>query len=310
MLRSAFKAYTAANLKELMMCSHKAKSVALLATLITFTGCKPDTQFGDIRFEEETVASQAIQAPPKVEPIKQITQEVIHEDPEVAEVMTTCEQAKAANQILVKHITVDFPKTYNCSFNEKGESSRDINELGNGPRIDFKVMARTEQSFVAELPADATICDMDFDFPEQTMEYDDEILLTLGGKVLFMSTDYSQMSSYKQYQQNGLAVNKEGQVQYKWMGANALYNLNYNHNLADQYCYGIPKDSEGCQIPRTEELGQIKLDIPKEKIIALKNGPRMNFNFITTGDNNDGDCEHSDFSFEIEVKYINQNQYE
>ena len=75
----------------------------------------------------------------------------------------------------------------------------------------------------------------------------------------------------------------------------------------------MPGSAEMCNLPFTQQLGQIKLDIPQTKIIELgvisdimqSNSAQksMNFGFVSTGDNDNGDCEHSAFGFTIQVKY-------
>ena len=57
-----------------------------------------------------------------------------------------------------------------------------------------------------------------------------------------------------------------------------------------------------------------KLDIPTEEIIKLgiasnkknvETNTKIKFNFISTGDNDNGDCERSAYSFKVTVKYLN-----
>lgn len=156
---------------------------------------------------------------------------------------------------------------------------------------------------------------MDFDFPTQMMEYDDEIFLLLNNYVVMSSQNYSEATN--EYP-NGLKVNDMGFTEYKWHGENALYNLLYGHNVTQRYCLGLdplsPEYDEKCVIPRTQTTGEIKLDIPKADIVKLgvlsKNFTNpdalteLDFGFVTIGDNDNGDCEHGAYSFNVSVKYI------
>lgn len=211
---------------------------------------------------------------------------------------------------------ITFPATDNCQFNE--DANRDdvdaLNEFMNGPRRDGRVRAHLRQDFDINLPDGAVLCDIDFDFPEQDMEYDDEIFLLLNNYVMLMSTDYSKNSSFRDYRDNGLAVNSQGLTVFNWYGDNDLYNLKYGRNKAPTYCQGVsqadPLYSQKCRVPKTESRGKIKLDIPKADIIRMgslkmeESFPGMRFSFVSTGDNDDNDCEHSEYSFAISAQFV------
>lgn len=218
--------------------------------------------------------------------------------------------------LLKSHIiTVDFPAAVECSFNESaGATVDDLNQSQNGPRKNEKIRAIIKQSYNATLPQNATICDMEFNFPEQQMQYDDEIFLLLNDFVIISSQNYSNATpSY----QDGLMVNKYGFQEFKWLGDNGLYNLDYGWAITPKYCLGLDDSLVDyhvrCDIPATETVGTIKLEIPKEEIIKLsilsQNNPetsvieKLDFGFVTTGDNDAGDCEHAAYSFNVEVVY-------
>lgn len=233
----------------------------------------------------------------------------------------TCEQAASSGRLQIRTEQIVFPATRDCEFNETAKENEywEINDQLNGPRKNDKVRAALIQQKLLDLPAGSTLCDMDFDFPTLTMKYDDEILLLLNNYVMFMSTDYSTRSSYEQYQEQGLKVNSQGLVEFKWLdrenSQNDLYNLKYGHNKAPRYCQGVPSDIDNyeqlCMIPPTQKEGQFKLDIPKSDIIkmgALKFDSTMpahqlDFNFVSIGDNDDGDCEHDEFYFDVRLIY-------
>ena len=238
-------------------------------------------------------------------------------DPIVDIIKLNCIEAANQQQIQNFYSQVNFPAAINCEFNESGNLPTDLNAYGNGPRKDGKVRARIEQAFSVPLPENAKICDVDFEFPTQAMEYDDEIFILLNNFVLMSSTNYATNSGSNHYL-NGLAVNSKGLQTYKWSGDNSLYNLHYGQGVTPRYCYGLNSSDQDyqakCNLPFTQTLGQIKLDIPQEKIIELgvisdimnqNNSSQkvLDFGFVSTGDNDNGDCEHSAFGFNISVKY-------
>lgn len=269
------------------------------------------TKDGD--FESEEMAYISIKVNPDLS-VPGVSPEDIGD--EVEEVITKCTDAAANGQLLTQQVVVNFPAAIECSFNEEGQSAADINQYGNGPRENARIRARIEQYQSVNLPSEGTICDIDFNFPEQVMEYDDEIFLTMNNYVLMSSTNYSTQSGSLDYI-NGLIINPSGLMEYKWMGENGLYNLYYNQDVTPKYCLGVspldPLYNDKCEIPATETFGQLKLDIPSTEIIKIgvssmanQNIPQsqIQFGFITTGDNDDGDCEHSAYSFDVTVTYL------
>ena len=280
--------------------------IALLALLLSVVACRPP--------QEETDYSQLeVTAGPVV------SEDEVKDALENAKI--TCEQAASSGRLQQRVEQVVFPATRDCEFNESADDNEfwEINDQLNGPRKNDRIRAAIKQDRSLSLPAGSTLCDIEFDFPTQSMKYDDEILLLLNNYVLFMSTDYSTDSSYSQYQSEGLRINSQGLVEFKWLdennSANDLYNLDYGHNKAPKFCQGInPNQSDYddiCEIPATETTGQFKLDIPKSDIVtmgALKFDESsslndLDFSFVSTGDNDDGDCEHDEFYFNVTVIY-------
>jgi hypothetical protein len=238
----------------------------------------------------------------------------------IEEASYNCEVAEYENALKTHIITVSFPAAIECNFlgnNEDGVNGTDVNAAGNGRRVQAVVKARNEQSFKAELPANSTVCDMNFDFPNQMMEYDDEIFLLMNDYVLMSSQNYSEATTAYS---TGLKVNDLGFQEYKWMGENGLYDLFYGWDVTPKYCLGVDSDDPDigtkCNIPRTETVGEMKLDIPKDQIVKLgilsRNftnpdlATEFDFGFVTTGDNDAGDCEHAAYSFNVTVQYIDK----
>ena len=104
------------------------------------------------------------------------------------------------------------------------------------------------------------------------------------------------------------------------MGENGLYDLFYSWDITPKYCLGLdesmPDYHNKCNIPKTETTGEIKLDIPKDQVVKLgvlsKNFTNPNltteldFGFVTTGDNDQGDCEHAAYSFNVTILYTDK----
>ena len=277
--------------------------------LATVSACTPKQDATEFQVTKAAVKESIEEVKEEVK--EEPKEEVKKVEKNLDETISSCEQAQKTKRLKQQEITVSFPAAIECNFNEHGKNTNDLNAAGNGPRKNMKIRARMEQYFKAQLPKDSTICDVDFHFPEQPMQYDDEILLTMNNHVIMASTNYSTNSGIPQYK-NGLKVNSHGLIQYKWNGKNGLYNLYYNRGVTPKYCLGVSPDSPEyatrCHIPPTEVNGQFKLDIPATEIIKLgliNSTAGIEFGFITTGDDDNGDCEHSAYSFDVTVKYIN-----
>lgn len=236
--------------------------------------------------------------------------------PDIDDVIVSCEKAKEDGSLQTQISQIHFDAVGDCSFNENSNDPFAFNLEGNGPRLNGSIRARVEQYIRLELPSNGNICDIDFDFPESTMQYDDEILLTVNNFVVMASQDYSTASG-SSYYSNGLKVNEDGLIVYNWVGDNSLYNLHYGFAVTPRYCLGVsatdPEFNSKCSIPPTETTGQFKLDIPKNEIIKLAlsgssqdstEKTQVNLGFISTGDNDNGDCEHSEYDFNITIKYL------
>lgn len=271
------------------------KTSLCLASLVIFSSCKEEEFYEKANLE--TLADQYELDKEKILKTKQ-----------------SCDNAIANNSLNSRVVTINFPAAIECNFNEGGIGVSDLNDDLNGPRINQAIMAKVRQDFAVEIPAEDTLCDMEFNFPNQEMKYDDEIFLLLNDYVVISSQNYSQSDKHP----NGLLTNEWGLQEFNWLGDNALYNLFYDWNYTSRYCLGVPANDpdfeQKCAIPRTESVGEMRLEIPKEEIIkigVLSHGyetddqsKEFNFSFITTGDNDNGDCEHAAYSFEVELKYF------
>lgn len=243
--------------------------------------------------------------------------------PTIDTIVDNCEKAKENGTLLVQESQILFPAVsdrFTCDFNDQSpdNDASHLNAALNGPRKDGSIRARLDQEVIVALPSSSVICDMKFKFPEAiSMKYDDEIFLNVNDYVLMASQNVSTENNVDGFE-NGLKFTEDGLLKYKWLGENSLYNLPYigNGNLP-RYCLGVdlndPLVLEKCNIPVTETVGTFKLDIPSEEIIKLgianefgtiESNTKLKFNYISTGDNDNGDCERSSLSFDITVNYI------
>lgn len=243
---------------------------------------------------------------------------------DVNDIIAKCNEARELQQTKRKVYSVDFPGStdrYTCDFNDDAVDPNDASDLNlamNGPRKNERIRARLEQDVNIQLPEDAIICDMDFNFPEaQQIKYDDEIFLTVNNYVVMGSQDLSTGNGRSDFI-NGLLLNAIGLVEYKWLGQNGMYDLPYvGNNGLSRYCLGVnasdPNFSQKCQIPPTDRVGTFKLDIPSEEIVKLgimnnsgkiDSNSNIKFSWISIGDNDNGDCETSPYGLDVDVEYV------
>ena len=208
------------------------------------------------------------------------------------DIADACEEY--ADRVETETVSVTFPETTEaCPWGED-----DNDEPASGV-----FTARVEQERTLDVPDDAVICDLEFDFSGlvpgevQVMVYDDHFLFTFNDIVL--------AASYGP----GVEVLAEddGLYTYDW---GALRGWEYHADeVFDPYCVGEPSGDADCDIPDTEVEGPISLSYGEDVITALSLGAiedeRYDFGFITLGDDNaDTDCMHETFGFTVEVPYL------
>ena len=205
--------------------------------------------------------------------------------------------ADACEEYEPEEITLEvlFPaQTEACSWGEDGNM-----EATNG-----LFSARVEQLEQLEMPDDAVICDMGFDFSGgilpgqvQFMVYDDHFFFTFNDIVLAAS--YGPVVERLQ--------EEDGMYSYEW---NPVSGVDYHAEESyDPYCLGDGTGESTCDIPDTEVEGPISLSYSEELVSQLSlsaiEDQRFDFGFVTTGDDNaESDCMHEEFGFTIEVPYL------
>lgn len=260
---------------------------AWMGSLASLTACGSNTQFSKVAGEaaatsvnEQSIPSAGapLPPPPKNE----------------AELAMTCQNATQ----LKKTVKVNFPKpSRTCEWGVNGNL---------GPRDQY-LQARIEQTVTFDLPKSSSICDMDFKFPKQNFLYDDHFLFTFNKTVLASSYWFDPLFGSRASGQNHFVPSGT----YSW---SSIAGSVWDHNKEGTFCLSSKSSLPGsveltkCSWPMTDTQGQIEVDLPKhviQKIIAKDLTSNIHeFSFVSLGDNDDMDCEHSDINFEVEVSYI------
>jgi hypothetical protein len=223
--------------------------------------------------------------------------------PAIDAVKKTC--STSPKSTLVQKIVLAKP-TQTCKWETEG----------NGAKLDQSIRARFKQDVILKVPNNATLCNMSFSFVNQPMRYDDEIFLLYNNVVLMMSTNYADPSVYP----DSLKSDADGLISYNW---DRLYLRKYGHDLAGDYCLGQGTAGSACSIPATETTGQMLLGFNQDLVMKLGRltaqlkfdeytdpsvdnfNPKLNIlSIVTTGDNDDSDCIHTDFSFDVTIDYV------
>lgn len=195
------------------------------------------------------------------------------------------EQNCMNRSLILKNLAITFPKPPLCDWNKNGN----LNQRNGW------VQARGEQSVKLDVPANAVICKMTFDFPTQNTIYDDQIILTLN--------DYVITSSQKELV-NRFPKDRD-LYRYDW---GAIKGQEIDVGGFNPYIAGEELGLASVSMPATQTSGQFKIQMSEEvfyKFAAVKPaGQQHQFGFITTGDNDDGiDCQHEPIKFSVRATY-------
>lgn len=174
-----------------------------------------------------------------------------------------------------------FPKpSQTCSWSTNG----------NLARRDSYFQARIEQEKSLSLESGAVICDVKFKFNQQQFLYDDHFLMTFNNAVIASSYNF----------ENQLSLNY-GLLRYDW---NQIAGMYWARPPEGVYCAA----NAACSWPVTDTPGYISMNFPAELFQRLMaedlNRNTHSMKFISIGDNDEYDCEHSDVNFTLEVDYV------
>lgn len=208
---------------------------------------------------------------------------------DAGDVADLCEESEPE----VVTLSVSFPAP---------SSGCDFGEDGNWDAEQGYVTARLEQADALELPEDAVICDVAFDFAGinggqgTPMVYDDQFLFAFNGVVLAAS-DANLV---------GLLPDSEGlYYTYDW---DAIVGADMAYSDVPTYCLGEDAGLASCDIPQPETNGIMSLDFEPDVVNELAfraiEAGAYEFSFVTMGDNDGSDCYHEDFEFDVEIPYV------
>lgn len=180
---------------------------------------------------------------------------------------------------------LSFPATNGCEYNKNGN-------LG---RRNMHLQAIGVQEDWMSLPADnLVICNLSMNTQSQSLQYDDLLIMTLEDDII--------LSSNKDFFDE-LEVNKGI---YRW-DFERVKGIPVKFFNVDPYCLG--SSGHLCNLPETDEVGTMELDYQpedfKEISARLVGKKSLKVNLIATGDNDNSDCMHSDFSLTYRIDYVN-----
>lgn len=172
---------------------------------------------------------------------------------------------------------------------------------GNQNMLDTYLTARVEQTEALDVTDKLLLCDMDLDMSGlvpgevQLLHYDDYFFFTFNDIVL--------ASSHRPAVE-GLDTD-EGMPIYDW---SRIVGTAFPVGDAP-FCLGEESGDGECQIPSTDVQGPITLrfgiDVVNELSARALAEDRLDFGFVTTGDNDPGtDCRHDEFGFTVKVEYL------
>ena len=189
--------------------------------------------------------------------------------------------------------TLTVQKTFEQTLPSGASDFCDWGNSGNGAPSPEIIQARviTSQD-VTSVPQGAELCEISVTSKDSQVTYTDGMYLLLNGLVI--ATDRAQ-------QMSGLPLHEVTKTRkFEWY---SLQGQSYDLGT-ENYCAGA--DSR-CHWPNYQvwDLSQLSLDSKKLVEIANSTSHRLSFQFVSIGDDDEGsDCQHSKFSLDIQIKYI------
>lgn len=187
-------------------------------------------------------------------------------------------------------------KSVTVRFDNPGKTC-DWEKNGNLSKKDGYFRARREQSTLFDLPPGAIICQMNLESQKSEMVYDDHFIITLNDYVIASSFDrfVPKLTSH----QNNPIYNWENVVGNKW-------EHEFNQDQSP-FCLGSNEGLAACEWPLTEQQGSFHLSYDPsviQDLMALDvKRSEHKFEFVTVGDNDSTDCQHSPVEFTIDLIY-------
>lgn len=292
---------------------HIVLTTVFLALSTAFTNCG---QPGEVRMEEQPLASlghdDIAPIPHPEEPEEPSSDPAVIVppvvNPPIQEQVKRCQDLIDSGEILTAQQTVRFEDTKVesgrskvCNFAEANKVSKD----GNLSMRNVYLRSRYTQNQIIDLPANAVICDMDIESPEQNFNYDDVFFLTLNQSILASNHKKAlkEVLSPEIVTHGGTGRNISLYT-YDWL---KLRNT-FFANVANDFCLGEEQNLSTCQWPVTQEYGKLKLKFDSEILIRLSQKQIANqqkLSFVITGDDDPkSDCYHQRLDLNLQIKYF------
>lgn len=182
-------------------------------------------------------------------------------------------------------LTVDlaYPERQDCPFGIDDNLDR-LNEFNR---------ARVEEVQDLVLPDGAQLCDLAVHSQTEDLLFDDHVTLTLD-EVVLVGGGYG-------YDIAALPL-VDGLYRYTWA---ELVDVPFADQSAPYYCLGAPDST--CVMPQTEIVGPVDIELSDAAtdtlIAAMVGRTTLPFRLITFGDDNDGDCAHTELTLTVDVSY-------
>ena len=181
---------------------------------------------------------------------------------------------------------IEFPATQGCMWNENGNLSQ----------AEAHFQARKEQLVSYDLDNGAEICDVQFEFSSDfgginfPFHYDDHVLFTFNDRIVF--------SSYQPLNER-FASDDRGYLFYDWDDMRGFPMQFYVSP------FGVDNQIQ-MNLPNHDQVGDAFLSVGGIALSALTQEAlkekRLDLQFVSFGDNDQNDCEHSGFSFWVEIE--------
>ena len=174
-----------------------------------------------------------------------------------------------------------FPARSGCAFSED-------------PNLDPRnehIQARVEESESVDLPLGASVCGLTMASDERDLQFDDHLAILLDDVVLVSGG-------------SGLALEDhpvvDGLPRFDWTDVRGRP---FSDRYAPYQCLG----ESTCSVPATERSGALTVDIDEATMTLvahrLPNPTQFQVRLLTFGDNDGGDCAHTDLTVQLAVRY-------
>ena len=201
-----------------------------------------------------------------------------------------CDEAKALGKLRLKKAEILFEDpSKQCEWG-KNENLQTLNGF---------IQARVEQTSLIELQEDAHVCQIELTNQDlQNFRYDDNLILTINDYILASTTNLNQH-----------LTSRNGYFKYEWfkLRGKDAQNASSDTRKEKQYCAGQSEGYSQCLFPQTEQLGSIDInigDIVLQTILGMTSPNKLKFSLVTTGDNDESDCQHVPLRFNLDILYF------